>query len=133
LEPGWVESSKEEWENRQNKLVLDENWIMDGNYGGTFDIRFKRANTVIFLDYNRYICLYRIIKRWIQNIGKRRMDMAEGCIEKIDLPFIKFVWEFPKRSRYKIINKLDEYNNINKIILKNEKETKLFIKKIEEK
>ncbi|MDR2096312.1 MAG: hypothetical protein LBP76_12475 [Treponema sp.] len=38
--PGWVETSKEEWENKQNKLVLDENWIIDGNYGGTFDIRF---------------------------------------------------------------------------------------------
>jgi adenylate kinase family enzyme len=128
--PGWVEPLKNEWEDKQNKLVLNDSWIIDGNYGGTFDIRFRRANTVIFLDYNKYVCLYRIIKRWIKNIGKKRADMADGCLEKIDIQFIKFVWEFPKNSRYKIIGKIDEYKDINKIILINKKQTKLFIEDI---
>jgi adenylate kinase family enzyme len=128
--PGWKETQKEEWQEKQKKLVDNESWIIDGNYGGTFDIRFSKADTVIFLDYNRYICLYRVIKRWLKNIGKNRVDMGEGCIEKIDLQFIKFVWEFPKKSRYKIIKKLEEYNEIKKIILKSPKEAKLFLKKV---
>ncbi|MDR3114094.1 MAG: DNA topology modulation protein [Treponema sp.] len=129
--PGWIETQKDEWLEKQKKLVDNEIWIIDGNYGGTFDIRFSKADTVIFLDYNRYICIYRIIKKWIKNIGKNRIDMAEGCIEKIDLPFLKFVWEFPKKSRCKIINKLKEYNEIKEIILKNPKETKTFLRRIE--
>jgi adenylate kinase family enzyme len=131
--PGWVESGKEEWYEKQNKLVEKENWIIDGNYGGSLDIRFSKADTVIFLDYGKYICLYRIIKRSLQNIGKNRIDMAEGCNEKIvELSFIKFVWDFPKKSRPKIIDKIEEYNKINKIILKNPKETKLFLEKVKE-
>ena len=128
--PGWVESNKEEWYEKQNKFVDNINWIIDGNYGGSLDIRLSKADTVIFLDYNKYICLYRIIKRWIQYFGKTRIDMAEGCNEKIDLPFIKFVWNFPKKPRKKIIDKLNEYNELNKIILKNPKETKIFLKMI---
>jgi adenylate kinase family enzyme len=128
--PGWVESNKEEWYEKQNKFVDNINWIIDGNYGGSLDIRLSKADTVIFLDYNKYICLYRIIKRWIQYFGKTRIDMAEGCNEKIDLPFIKFVWNFPKKPRKKIVDKLNEYNELNKIILKNPKETKIFLKTI---
>ena len=128
--PGWIESQQEEWNEKLNKMVNNGRWIIDGNYGGTYelDIRFSKADTVIFLDFNRYICMYRIIKRWIQNYGKTRIDMAEGCKEKIDLSFIKWVWEFPKKSRSKIVEKLDEYKEINKIILKTPKETKLFLK-----
>ena len=128
--PGWVETEKEEWKEKQKQFVNNDTWIIDGNYGGTLDVRFSKADTVIFLDYNKYICTYRIIKRLLQNIGKTRIDMAEGCNEKIDFPFIKFVWEFPKKSRPKIIQKMAEYKNIKKIVLKNQKETDLFVSKI---
>jgi adenylate kinase family enzyme len=128
--PGWIETPKEEWYGKQEKIVSNESWIIDGNYGGSFDIRFKKANTVIFLDYNRYICLIGIFKRWLMFFGKNRIDMGEGCIEKIDWQFIKFVWDFPKKSRPNIYNKLNEYENINKIILKNRRDTDKLMKSI---
>lgn len=127
---GWEPTPKEQWEEKQRKLLLEDCWIVDGNYGGSLDIRLEKADTVIFLDYNRYVCSYRVIKRWLTNIGKTRVDMAEGCIEKIDPPFIKFVWRFPIDSRYKIINKLKEHKSVNVIILNNPKETKRFINSI---
>lgn len=123
----WVETPKEQWREKQRQLLLDNCWIVDGNYGGSLDIRLERADTVIFLDYNRYICMYRVFKRWITHIGKTRIDMADGCIEKIDLPFIKFVWRFPVESRNKIMNKLKDYSNISIIILRNPRETKKFL------
>ena len=126
--PGWVEPNKDEWHEKQSKLVDGESWIIDGNYGGSFDIRFSKADTIIFLDYNRYICLFRLFERWLQYRGKNRIDMGEGCNEKIpELSFIKFVLEFPKKSRPKIIDKMNEYKKIEKIILKNPKETKKFL------
>ena len=101
--PGWVESEKEEWYERQNKMVDKDSWIIDGNYGGSLDIRFSKADTVIFLDYNKFICLYRIFKRWVQNSGRNRIDMGEGCNEKRpELSFIKFVWDFPKSHVLKL-------------------------------
>lgn len=52
----------------------------------------------------------------IKTLDKLSVDMADGCFEKIDLPFIKFVWCFPIDSRNKIINKLKEYNSVNVIM-----------------
>lgn len=124
---GWVETPKELWREKQRKLLLGNCWIVDGNYSGSLDIRLEKADTVIFLDYNRYLCIYRVLKRWISNIGKVRVDMADGCVEKIDLPFIKFVWRFPIDSRNKIIDKLKEYNDVNIITFRKPKEAKLFL------
>ncbi len=47
--PGWVETPAEEWRAMQNDLLAADCWIVDGNYGGTFDVRFARADTVVVL------------------------------------------------------------------------------------
>lgn len=130
--PGWVESSKEEWELKQSELASGSSWIIDGNYAGSFDIRFKRATTVIFLDYNKYVCTYRILKRWLKNIGKSRADIADACKEKMDMQFLKFVWSFPKKHRYKIMDKLDEYHSLNRIVLKNQKQTDELLRQVKQ-
>jgi len=51
--PGWVESNKAEWSELQESICEETSWIVDGNYGGTMDIRLKASDTIIFLDINR--------------------------------------------------------------------------------
>src|SRR3982751_1716212 len=60
---GWVEMPKDEWRTMVDELLKKDSWIMDGNYGGTLDIRLEAADTVVFLDISRLICLWRILKR----------------------------------------------------------------------
>jgi adenylate kinase family enzyme len=48
-QPGWVETPKEAWRQRQTELLAADRWIADGNYGSTFDVRFERADTVIVI------------------------------------------------------------------------------------
>lgn len=61
--PGWVPTPKEEWNRLMEELVLQKEWIIDGNYGGTMNVRLREADTIIYLDYPTYISLYRAIKR----------------------------------------------------------------------
>ena len=75
----------------QQKLVRKDEWIIDGNYGGTMDIRLREADIVIFLDYSRYLCLYRALKRMIQYRNKSRPDMVEGNNERLDYAFLKWI------------------------------------------
>jgi adenylate kinase family enzyme len=107
--PNWIGVSKEEQIRVQQKLVKEEEWIIDGNYGGTMDIRFNEADTIIFLDMNRIICVYRAIKRSIQYRNKTRPDMGVGCKERFDLNFLKWIWKYPKTNRPEIIKKLNQY------------------------
>lgn len=68
--PGWVETPKSEWVEFQQRIVNKEEWIIDGNYGATMDIRIQAADTVIFLDFPRRVCLWRSIKRDIRYRGR---------------------------------------------------------------
>lgn len=90
-EPGWIETSEENFSNEQKKLVKQESWIIEGNYGSTFNVRAQEADAIIYLERPLRICLYRVLKRWLLNIGKNRDDMGQGCQEKMDREFLTFI------------------------------------------
>lgn len=54
--------------------------------------------------------------------------MGAGCREKIDLEFLKWIWNFRKRSRGKILETLDQVKEQKQIyIFKTSKEAKEYI------
>lgn len=106
--PGWVETPKPEWRKTVEELVGRETWILDGNYSGTLDIRLAACDTVVFLDVARIVCLWRVLKRWLLYRRSRRPDMAEGCREKLDLQFMLWIWNYPKRTRPKVLELLSK-------------------------
>ena len=81
--PNWEGVPREEQIAVQNNLIKDEKWIIDGNYGGTMGIRLNAADTIIFLDIHRTICIYRAFKRIVKYRNKTRPDM--GADVKKDL------------------------------------------------
>ncbi len=48
--PGWDPTPDEEWRAKVAELVNTPAWIMDGNYGGTLNIRLAACDAVVFLD-----------------------------------------------------------------------------------
>jgi len=114
--PGWVETPKQEWERKVGELIKGEEWIMDGNYGSTLEKRLKVADTVIFLNYSRYLCLWRGLMR---QFSRQRVDPIPGCHEKIDFEFIKWIWNYPRKIRPTIMKILDEGCDGKKIFICN--------------
>ena len=108
---GWVESPKAEWQTTVSELLKRDAWIMDGNYGGTLDVRLMQADTIVFLDLPRVRCLFRVIKRRIQYRGNSRPDMAAGCPEKIDWEFLKWIWNYSATSRPSVLEKIRQHAN----------------------
>jgi adenylate kinase family enzyme len=95
--PGWTPTASKEWTTLQANLVAGERWVIDGNYGGTFDIRFERADTVVVLALSRSRCLARALRRTIRNWG--RAIQADDCPERVDLAFLRWIWRYPLDSR----------------------------------
>ena len=104
---GWIEMSKPEWLKTVEKLIRRDAWIMDGNYSGTLDIRFKACDTVIFLDMARTLCLWRVLKRVLMYRKQSRPDMAQGCPERLTMEFILWIWNYSSRTRPKIVRLLE--------------------------
>ncbi|WP_217695157.1 hypothetical protein [Marinobacterium stanieri] len=113
--PNWVKPPKEDWIKVQSSICDSEYWIIDGNYQSTLDIRLKACDTVIFLDVNRYACIYRVLKRII--FSSKRQYLADGCNERFDIDFIKFIWEYPEKSKPVIMDKLKALKSKKRVII----------------
>ncbi|PJK16009.1 hypothetical protein CQS04_12305 [Chryseomicrobium excrementi] len=105
---GWQEVSKEEQKQMQLEVLKKDAWIIDGNYGGTLEVRLKEADTVVFLDFHRVICISRALRRVLRYRNQVRPDMAEGCPERFDLEFMKYIWNFPETKTPHILKRLQE-------------------------
>ena len=44
-----------------------------------------RQDQILVLYFGRFTCLYRVVRRWLQNRGRVRCSAAPGCEEKLDL------------------------------------------------
>jgi adenylate kinase family enzyme len=126
--PGWVKTEHEEWLKINDELIKRDEWIIDGNYRSTMEERFKEADTIIFLDFNRFFCLYRAYKRYFQFYGKVRTDITEGCYEKMDIAYIWWIWIYTSRSRPNTIQNIELYGKDKNIyIFKNSRQVKDFL------
>jgi adenylate kinase family enzyme len=127
--PGWVETPKPEWRSIQEDLVRRESWIMDGNYGGTLDIRLAAADTIIFLDFPRLLCLWRVIKRRVQHIGRGRPDMGPDCPERLTWQFLWWIWTYRTRKRPAVLQELAQYADEKRIfVLRGPADARCFLK-----
>ena len=74
---------------------------MDGNYTrfGAGELRRQRADTVIWFDLPRYVCMTGIMTRIMRTYGQVRPEMAPGCPEQIDPEFIHYVWTYRQQQR----------------------------------
>ena len=68
-------------------LELDE-WIIDGNYKSTMELRMQACDTVFFLDFSTEVCLEGIKERR----GRPRSDIAwRNTLEDDDEEFVAFI------------------------------------------
>jgi adenylate kinase family enzyme len=127
---GWIPTPKEEWDERISREIERPEWIMDGNFGGTREMRMAAADTIIMLDVSRWLCVYRILKRTLLYRPGSRSDMAEGCHERLDMEFILWVWNYPRRSRKNALAEMEKFSEKDIIILKTPREVEQFLQRL---
>lgn len=104
--PGWVESGSGDWARQVAELIRREAWVMDGNFAGSLPERLAACDSVVFLDMPRWRCLWRVFWRVLRHHGEVRPDMAEGCPEQLDWTFVRWVWNFPRDVRPRLLELL---------------------------
>jgi adenylate kinase family enzyme len=128
---GWIETPKGEWIKKQENIISGSDWIIDGNYGGTLDIRIEKADIIICFQLSRVVCIMRYFKRIITNMGKVRPDMPEGCPEHFDFEFLKYIWNFSKTSGQRNIKKLQESKGKKILIFRKKNDANKYISMLE--
>lgn len=111
--PNWEDKfTEEEWIEFLKRLLKQKEWIIDGNYKSTLDLRLKAADTIIFFDFPKWLCLFRVIKRSFNK--KQPFDKPEGMREKISFGLIKLIITYPSK---KIREKLKKYKKDKKVFI----------------
>lgn len=124
--PDKTHISREEFGQRISEIFATPEWIIDGNYNRTIEMRLQQCDTVFLFDLPTDICLQGAIER----IGKGRYDLP--WIEKeMDPEFEGFIKDFAKTNLPEIYELIDKYKeNRNVFVFKSREDADEFINKI---
>lgn len=115
--------SKDEFDNKLNNVLINDSWIIDGDYSRTYEIRMKSCDTIFFLDYSLDVCLNGVKER----IGKKRVDIP-WVEDEFDPEFREWIenWYI---NTFPITNELlNKYKNEKEIIIfKNREEANKYL------
>jgi adenylate kinase family enzyme len=125
---GWIETPKEEWRGIVARLIGEPRWVMDGNYGGTMDVRLAAADTVIFLDMPRVVCLWRVVKRYFQFRGHAHPGTPAGNPARLSWEFVWWIWTYPTRRRPAILERLRKLPDKRVVVLSSQAEADRFMR-----
>ena len=99
---------REEFDARLSKILAQDAWIIDGNYGRTMECRIAACDTVFLFDLPVRDCLEGAISR----VGKKRVEMPWVETE-FDPDFQKQIEEFPEKELPVIYALLKKYKSKN--------------------
>ncbi|MGT2950149.1 topology modulation protein [Streptococcus cuniculi] len=90
--PNWQERPDEDMRSQLQTFLENDSWVIEGNYSDFYyQERMEDADQIILMAFSRWSCLYRAVKRYITYAGRVRESSAEGCIEKLDWEFIRWI------------------------------------------
>lgn len=114
--------SREEFDLKLAELVARDEWIIDGNYGRTLEVRLKECDTVFLFDLPIGICLEGARSR----VGKKREDMP-WVEETLDDEFKEWIENFSRDELSHVYSLLRKYNDKNIIIFRSHKEADEYV------
>ena len=108
---GWTMPAKDEWLAKVAELCAEPAWILDGNYTSSLPIRLPHADTVIWLDYPRLVCIRRVLVRIARDYGRTRYGLPEGCPERLDPEFLRYIWNFNAKNKPRILAAFEQFGS----------------------
>ena len=135
--PGWKRRPIEEFRALVVQAVMRDSWIVSGNYSVVRDIVWEDADTIIWLDYSLFRCLYQGVKRALQNIFMKKV-FCNGNRESFSQLFCSrysIIWwitksHFIKRRRYKKLICDSKYSHIKFLRFESPGDTKAWLESI---
>ena len=95
---------REAFDRALDGLLQGEQWIMDGDYSRTYEVRIRAADTAIFLDYPESVCMGAIQAR----VGQPHSDMP-WAERTLDPELVTLVQNYRRDDRPALLSLLQKY------------------------
>ena len=110
--PDKTHISREDFDKSISEIFNSSEWIIDGNYNRTMEIRLRQCDTVFLFDLPVEVCIHGATER----LGKGRYDLP--WIEKELSPsFKQSIADFPRNSLPRIYELLEKYKENKQIVV----------------
>lgn len=120
--------SRKEFDSKLQGILNQDEWIIDGNYARTLQLRLEQCDTVFWLDYPLEVCLAGIESRR----GKERVDMPWIETEP-DEEFLKFVKNFKQNNNPEMERLLEQVDGKEVYIFKSRERADEYLRNLEKK
>lgn len=115
--------SRDEFDVRLAEILKGDEWILDGNYQRTMEMRVKRCDTVILLEYPLEVCLAGLRER----VGRKRDD-SRWVDKEVDPELMQKAIDFSRDKLPRTYELMKKYPNKNFIVFKTRDEAESYLK-----
>lgn len=95
-----------EWWAEHDALIERDAWVIDAMKPTLLPHRLAAAETAVFLDLPRRSCLLGLLQRRLRYRG--RIDVEAGVVDRLNVPFLRWVWGFRRTTRPQVLKMLAE-------------------------
>ena len=122
--PDKTNIERSEFDEKLSEIVRTDEWIIDGNYQRTLEMRIVACDTVFLFDLPTEVCIGGAMSR----IGKKRADLP-WLETEFDPEFKTWIEEFPTKQLPDIYVLLDKYKDDKAVVIfKNRDEADEFLR-----
>lgn len=122
----WDKNDLAHFDEKIGAFMQQEQWIIEGTPMRGIELSLPKADTVIFLDIHRTICIYRVFKRGTSRIFFSKND--DGCPFNIfSFKGLNWIWNYKKNKNQKILELLAKTKNSTIIKVGNNSDIKQLI------
>ena len=109
--PDRTHISREDFDRELDSIFRGDEWILDGDYSRTYEVRFKACDTVFFFDFGYEECIKGITER----VGKKRTDIP-WVEQELDPALVELVQRYSEENRPVIYSLIEKYPDKYKFI-----------------
>ena len=110
--PDKTHIDRENFDEQISRIFDASEWIIDGNYNRTIEMRLQQCDTVFLFDLPTDVCIQGARDR----LGERRYDLP-WIDKELSESFLRSIEEFPEKSLPKIYELLEKYREDKQIIV----------------
>lgn len=111
---------------RLGEVISGDEWIIDGNYSSTMEMRISACDTVFFLDLPTDVCLDGVRQR--RGIAREDMPWIET---EEDAEFTEYIKSFGELQRPKITELLGRYKDKSIFVFESREEVNAFLRRFD--
>lgn len=106
FEPDGKKKNKQEFIEIQKAMLSEDAWVVEGCSFSTFEMRFAKADVLIYFHFSRLVCFWRLCKR----IFNYKQEF--GGLRAVTWEILKYTWNFDKQKRQKIEELRKKYPHV---------------------